>query len=466
MTAFEKLDTVFKQQQSHAMQLKRSSYKDRIEKLNRLKILLESKYRDLFCESLKKDLSKPYVETDLTEIYPVIKEIKYVKRHLKTWLRKNYVSTPLVLLGSQSYTIYEPKGVCLIMSPWNFPVNLTLSPLISAIAAGNAVIIKPSEMSFHTSAVLKEFIKELFDENEVFLVEGDVEFAQHLLKLPFNHIFFTGSPAVGRLVMKAASDYLASVTLELGGKSPVIIDETANLKLAVSRVVHSKLINTGQTCIAPDYVFVHKAIFSDFVKQFEVEEQKLYSKQSETSSDYGRVINQKHFSRLKALLSDLETSEIELGGQTNESDLYFQPTLVTPKSSSSKIKKEEIFGPILAVYSFEDLNEVVNYVNEKERPLALYIFSKSKKNIDKLISETTAGGTCINHCLLHYMNSELPFGGVNNSGIGKSHGKYGFEAFSNKRAVLRQFTFSAVDLIKPPYTNFMAKLARLTVKWF
>lgn len=466
MTAFEKLDTVFKQQQSHAMQLKRSSYKDRIEKLNRLKILLESKYRDLFCESLKKDLSKPYVETDLTEIYPVIKEIKYVKRHLKTWLRKNYVSTPLVLLGSQSYTIYEPKGVCLIMSPWNFPVNLTLSPLISAIAAGNAVIIKPSEMSFHTSAVLKEFIKELFDENEVFLVEGDVEFAQHLLKLPFNHIFFTGSPAVGRLVMKAASDYLASVTLELGGKSPVIIDETANLKLAVSRVVHSKLINTGQTCIAPDYVFVHKAIFSDFVKQFEVEEQKLYSKQSETSSDYGRVINQKHFSRLKALLSDLETSEIELGGQTNESDLYFQPTLVTPKSSSSKIKKEEIFGPILAVYSFEDLNEVVNYVNENERPLALYIFSKSKKNIDKLISETTAGGTCINHCLLHYMNSELPFGGVNNSGIGKSHGKYGFEAFSNKRAVLRQFTFSAVDLIKPPYTNFMAKLARLTVKWF
>lgn len=466
MTAFEKLDTVFKQQQSHAMQLKRSSYKDRIEKLNRLKILLESKYRDLFCKSLKKDLSKPYVETDLTEIYPVIKEIKYVKRHLKTWLRKNYVSTPLVLLGSQSYTIYEPKGVCLIMSPWNFPVNLTLSPLISAIAAGNAVIIKPSEMSFHTSAVLKEFIKELFDENEVFLVEGDVEFAQHLLKLPFNHIFFTGSPAVGRLVMKAASDYLASVTLELGGKSPVIIDETANLKLAVSRVVHSKLINTGQTCIAPDYVFVHKAIFSDFVKQFEVEEQKLYSKQSETSSDYGRVINQKHFSRLKALLSDLETSEIELGGQTNESDLYFQPTLVTPKSSSSKIKKEEIFGPILAVYSFEDLNEVVNYVNENERPLALYIFSKSKKNIDKLISETTAGGTCINHCLLHYMNSELPFGGVNNSGIGKSHGKYGFEAFSNKRAVLRQFTFSAVDLIKPPYTNFMAKLARLTVKWF
>lgn len=466
MTAFEKLDTVFKQQQSHAMQLKRSSYKDRIEKLNRLKFLLESKYRDLFCESLKKDLSKPYVETDLTEIYPVIKEIKYVKRHLKIWLRKNYVSTPLVLLGSQSYTIYEPKGVSLIMSPWNFPVNLTLSPLISAIAAGNAVIIKPSEMSFHTSAVLKEFIKELFDENEVFLVEGDVEFAQHLLKLPFNHIFFTGSPAVGRLVMKAASDYLASVTLELGGKSPVIIDETANLKLAVSRVVHSKLINTGQTCIAPDYVFVHKAIFSDFVKQFEVEEQKLYSKQSETSSDYGRVINQKHFSRLKALLSDLETSEIELGGQTNESDLYIQPTLVTPKSSSSKIKKEEIFGPILAVYSFEDLNEVVNYVNEKERPLALYIFSKSKKNIDKLISETTAGGTCINHCLLHYMNSELPFGGINNSGIGKSHGKYGFEAFSNKRAVLRQFTFSAVDLIKPPYTNFMAKLARLTVKWF
>ena len=465
MTAFEKLDTVFKLQQSHAMQLKQSSYEDRIEKLDRLKILLESKYRNLFCQSLKKDLSKPYVETDLTEIYPVIKEIKYVKRHLKSWLRKNYVSTPIALLGSQSFTVYEPKGVCLIMSPWNFPVNLTLSPLISAIAAGNTVIIKPSEMSFHTSAVLKEFIDELFDENEVFLIEGDVEVAQHLLKLPFNHIFFTGSPAVGRLVMKAASDYLASVTLELG-KSPVIIDDTANLKLAVSRVVHSKLINTGQTCIAPDYVFIHKAIFSSFVKQFEIEVQKLYSKQSVTSSDYGRVINQKHFSRLKALISDLEKGEVKLGGQANESELYFQPTLVSPQSSSAKIKKEEIFGPILAVYSFEDLNEVVDYVNENERPLALYIFSKSKKNINKIISETTSGGTCINHCLLHYMNSELPFGGVNNSGIGKSHGKYGFEAFSNKRAVLRQFTFSAVDLIKPPYTNFMARLARLTVKWF
>ena len=379
MTAFEKLDTVFKLQQSHAMQLKLSSYKDRIEKLNRLKILLESKYRDLFCESLKKDLSKPHVETDLTEIYPVIKEIKYVKRHLKSWLRKNYVSTPIALLGSQSYTVYEPKGVCLIMSPWNFPVNLTLSPLISAIAAGNTVIIKPSEMSFHTSAVLKDFIDELFDENEVFLIEGDVEVAQHLLKLPFNHIFFTGSPAVGRLVMKAASDYLASVTLELGGKSPVIIDHTANLKLAVSRVVHSKLINTGQTCIAPDYVFIHKAIFSSFVKQFEIEVQKLYSKQSETSSDYGRVINQKHFSRLKALISDLGKGEVKLGGQANESELYFQPTLVSPQSPSAKIKKEEIFGPILAVYSFEDLNEVVDYVNENERPLALYIFSKSKK---------------------------------------------------------------------------------------
>ena len=466
MTAFEKLDTVFKLQQSHAMQLKRSSYKDRIEKLNRLKILLENKYRDLFCESLKKDLSKPSVETDLTEIYPVIKEIKYVKRHLKSWLSKNYVSTPMVLLGSQSYTVYEPKGVCLIMSPWNFPVNLTLSPLISAIAAGNTVIIKPSEMSSYTSAVLKELIEELFDENEVFLIEGDVEVAQHLLKLPFNHIFFTGSPEIGRLVMKAASDHLASVTLELGGKSPVIIDNTANLKLAVSRVVHSKLINTGQTCIAPDYVFVHKSIFSAFVKQFEIEAQKLYSKQSEASSDYGRIINQKHFSRLKALISDLETGEVKFGGLANDSELYFEPTLVAPNSSSSKIKKEEIFGPILAVYSFEDLNEVVDYVNKNERPLALYIFSKSKKNIDKVISETTSGGTCINHCLLHYMNSELPFGGVNNSGIGKSHGKYGFEAFSNKRAVLHQFTFSAVDLIKPPYTNFMAKLARLTVKWF
>ena len=352
MTAFEKLDTVFKLQQSHAMQLKQSSYEDRIEKLDRLKILLESKYRNLFCQSLKKDLSKPYVETDLTEIYPVIKEIKYVKRHLKSWLRKNYVSTPIALLGSQSFTVYEPKGVCLIMSPWNFPVNLTLSPLISAIAAGNTVIIKPSEMSFHTSAVLKEFIDELFDENEVFLIEGDVEVAQHLLKLPFNHIFFTGSPAVGRLVMKAASDYLASVTLELGGKSPVIIDDTANLKLAVSRVVHSKLINTGQTCIAPDYVFIHKAIFSSFVKQFEIEVQKLYSKQSETSSDYGRVINQKHFSRLKALISDLEKGEVKLGGQANESELYFQPTLVSPQSSSAKIKKEEIFWPHISSLFF------------------------------------------------------------------------------------------------------------------
>ena len=266
--------------------------------------------------------------------------------------------------------------------------------------------------------------------------------------------------------MKAASDHLASVTLELGGKSPVIIDNTANLKLAVSRVVHSKLINTGQTCIAPDYVFIHKSIFSAFAKQFEIEAQKLYSKQSEASSDYGRIINQKHFSRLKALISDLETGEVKFGGLANDSELYFEPTLVAPNSSSSKIKKEEIFGPILAVYSFEDLNEVVDYLNKNERPLALYIFSKSKKNIDKLISETTSGGTCINHCLLHYMNSELPFGGVNNSGIGKSHGKYGFEAFSNKRAVLHQFTFSAVDLIKPPYTNFMAKLARLTVKWF
>lgn len=466
MISFQKLQAVFNAQQSHTKIIKQSTCKDRLKKIERLQYLLEHDYRDRFCEALYRDLKKPVVETDLTEIYPVIKEIKYVKRHLRSWMRKHYVSTPLVLLGSQSYTLYEPKGVCLIMSPWNFPINLTLTPLVSAIAAGNTVIIKPSEMSEHTSEVLGQLIAEVFEEKEVFLVQGGVDVAEQLLKLPFNHMFFTGSPVVGKIVMKAAAEHLSSVTLELGGKSPVVIDESAHLKRAVSRLVHSKFINTGQTCIAPDYVFIHQNIYSNFVNLFKSEIEKLYTKDSKFSSDYGRVINLKHFNRLNEILEDLDNDEVLVRGDNEQSQLYVAPTLVTSKQLDSKVQNEEIFGPLLAVYPYENLDDVITYINAKERPLALYVFSTNNKQINRLISETTSGGTCINHCLLHYMNSELPFGGVNNSGIGKSHGKYGFEAFSNKRAVLRQFTWSTVDLIKPPYTNLMSRLARLTVKWF
>ncbi|MBL85089.1 MAG: aldehyde dehydrogenase family protein [Winogradskyella sp.] len=459
---------LFLKQQFQQLIIGTVPYRARIEKLKKLRTAIEVTFRDQIIEALHKDLNKPRVEAELTEIYPIISEIKFAKSNLRQWMRKQKVDTPISMLGSSSYYIYEPKGVCLIISPWNFPFNLTFGPLVSAIAAGNSVIIKPSEMTPNSSALMPDIVRTVFDENEVALVEGEVETSTKLLQLPFNHIFFTGSPNVGKIVMSAAAKHLASVTLELGGKSPTVIDSTANIDKAAKRIVWGKFMNAGQICVSPDYVLIDESIKEQFIIACKKWIEHYFSKQPETSNSYARIVTQKHFERLQSHLENAKSlnAKLDIGGDVDVNSKYIAPTIVSGVSDEASLLNEEIFGPILPIVTYKTLDEAITYINSKERPLALYIYSNSKRNTKKIIRNTRAGGTCINTNVIHYANHNLPFGGVNNSGIGKSHGFYGFKAFSNQRAVVKQYTFGINELLFPPYTNFKEKLARLTIKWF
>lgn len=459
---------VFNRQKANQFKIGNTTYKERLKKLDALKRALEVDYKQQIREALYADFKKPFLETDLTEIYPVLTEIKFAKSKLKSWMKDQKVDTPLALLGASSYIVYEPKGVCLIISPWNFPINLTFGPLVSAIAAGNTVMIKPSEMTPNASKVMAEIVSALYKEDEVALFEGEVEVSENLLKLPFNHIFFTGSPQVGKIVMKAASKYLTSVTLELGGKSPTIIDDSANLEKAVEKIIFGKFTNAGQTCIAPDYVLLQANLKEKFTTLFKLKIKEFYTDQVELSNSYSRIVNKKHFERLTSYMDEAKQngSTIVSGGASNVNDHFIEPTLVFDAPEHSKLMQDEIFGPILPVKTFTSLQESVDYINSKEKPLALYIYSKSDKNIDFIMNHTRAGSGCINHNLLQFLNHNLPFGGSNNSGLGKSHGFFGFEAFSNRRSMMKQHTMGATDLLMPPYTNFKQKLIDLTLKWF
>ncbi|EGV43773.1 aldehyde dehydrogenase family protein [Bizionia argentinensis JUB59] len=459
---------LFQKQKANQFKIGNTTYKERIAKLKRLQDALENTYKQDIREALFQDFKKPFLETDLTEIYPVIDEIKFAISNLKSWLKPEKVATPVSLLGSSSFIVNEPKGVCLIISPWNYPINLTFAPLVSAIVGGNTAILKPSEMTPNTSKLMAKIVSELFDENEIALVEGEVETSEALLELPFNHIFFTGSPAVGKIVMKAASKNLTSVTLELGGKSPTIIDDSSNLEKTVKKIVYGKFTNAGQTCIAPDYVLLQESLKPEFVALFKQEVNTFYSENPESSDSYSRIVNSKHFERLTKALEDakIKGSIVESGGDFNVSDCYIEPTLVSNLPEDTTLMQEEIFGPILPLKTYKTIEEAVAYVNANKKPLALYIFSKNKKTIDYIIENTRAGSTCVNHILLQFLNHNLPFGGSNNSGIGKSHGVFGFREFTNQRSVLKQHTISAVDLLIPPYTNWKKKLVNLTIKWF
>ncbi|MGS2727444.1 aldehyde dehydrogenase family protein [Psychroserpens sp. BH13MA-6] len=463
-----KFANVFDKQKAHQYEVGNTSYKTRIKKLKALKYALEKTYWQALRDAMYKDFKKPQVEVDLTEIYLVVKEIKYVCSNLKTWLKKEKVETPLTLLGTTSYITYEPKGVCLIISPWNYPITLTFGPLVSAIASGNTVILKPSEMTPNTSAVMAEMVSELFKEDEVALIEGEVEVSEELLKLPFNHIFFTGSPRVGKIVMSAAAKHLTSVTLELGGKSPTIIHESAAIENAVKNIVWGKYLNGGQTCIAPDYVLVHESIKAEFIQAFKKQVAHNYTDNIKTSTSFCRVVNKNHFDRLTASIEDAKEklATIEFGGHYDASDNYIAPTLISDVPESATLMQEEIFGPILPVKTYQTIDEVIQYVNSKEKPLALYIYAKQKNVVRAIINQTRAGTTCINSNAIQFSNHYLPFGGSNNSGIGKAHGYFGFKEFSNARSVLKKYAPGPLNLLFPPYTNFKETLAKLSIKWF
>jgi aldehyde dehydrogenase (NAD+) len=378
--------------------------------------------------------------------------------------------TPLYLT-TRSWIQYEPRGVVLIISPWNYSINLVFAPLAAAIAAGNCMILKPSEFSPHSSTLIKKAINEIFPENEVAVFNGSKEVAIELLNKPFDHIFFTGSTETGTKVMEAASKTLSSVTLELGGKSPVIIDETANLNDAAHKIIWAKILNSGQSCHAPDYLLVPENIQSEFIEKLKHSIRKLLGENESlwaSSKDFARIIDNRHFDRLKQLLNGAikDGGKIEIGGNINEDENYIDPTILSNVSPTSVIMEEEIFGPLLPILTFSNINDAIKLINKKTKPLALYLFSKNKSQVDLVLKNTSAGTTCINDVYIQYSQLNLPFGGANHSGIGKAHGFYAFQEFSNLRAILKHHRFAPLKLVYPPYTKRVQKIADLIIKYF
>jgi aldehyde dehydrogenase (NAD+) len=462
------IERIFKLQQVHQYTVAKATARERKEKLKRLhKVILARKQE--IRDALHADFRKHPSEVDLTEIFPVTSEIKHAVRHVAKWMRPHRVKTPMALLGARSHIHYEPKGVVLIIAPWNFPINLTFGPLVTAVAAGNCVIVKPSEHTPHASAVTRSIIDEVFDESEVAVVEGGIETSTSLLAFPFNHIFFTGAPAIGKVVMEAASKHLTSVTLELGGKSPTIVDETASVDAAARRIAWAKYTNNGQICIAPDYLFVHESKKDEFLEKFKENIEAFYGLDARRSDSYARIVNHRHYQRISGYIEDAKQkgATVAYGGRTDGSEDYIEPTVLTDVDPSADVMTEEIFGPVLPVCTYKSLDEPIEAINAKEKPLALYIYSKSNKNIDRIIQNTRAGGTCINHSAVHFFNNNLPFGGSNNSGIGKGHGFFGFEAFSNARGVFKQVSpISGIDLMSAPFTKLKQTLIDLSIKFF
>jgi aldehyde dehydrogenase (NAD+) len=357
----------------------------------------------------------------------------------------------------------------LIQSPWNFPINLTLGPLVGAIAAGNTAILKPSEYTPNSAAVMQRIVASSFDEDEVALLQGSKDVAAALLDLPFNHIFFTGSSSVGKIVMAAAARHLASVTLELGGKSPTIVDETADIAKAARRVAWAKCFNNGQICLATDHVYVHENKHDAFIAALQNNIEQFYGSDPQQSGSYCRIVNELHFERVDRLLTDAiqRGAIVEFGGQTDAASRYISPTILSHVDPAAPLMQEEIFGPLLPVIAYRSIDEVLKEIQARDKPLALYIYSRDRASVRRIIDNTSSGGTCVNHSCLHFFNQNLPFGGVNHSGIGKSHGQFAFQEFSNARAVYKQsWPWSTIELMMPPYNDTKQKLVDLTLKWF
>jgi len=454
------LSQIYEAQQRARARVAATTARERIAKIRRLHDAVLA-HRDDIRAALWDDYRKPVAEVDLSEILPVVQEARYAARRLKRWMKPRRVPTPITLLGSRSRIVYEPKGVVLIISPWNFPFNLSLGPLVSAVAAGNCVVLKPSEMTPNAAACMKRILAEVFDEDEVAVIEGDSSVAEALLRKKWDHIFFTGSPRVGQIVMKAAAEYLTPVTLELGGKSPAIIDRTADLDEAAKKIAWGKAFNSGQICIAPDYLLVDEAIRAPFVE-------KLRSAFEAVSSESSRgwIVNANHAGRMKHLFDDAvkQGAEVLAGGTFNERNIA--PAVLENAPESSQIMQQEIFGPLLPMQTYRDLGEALQKIAAREKPLVLYLFSRDRAVKARVLRETSAGGTVMNDTLIHFYQLNLPFGGIGHSGMGKAHGRFGFEAFSNARGILEQpLKFSGIQLMYPPYTKLKQKLIDFTVRW-
>ena len=412
-------------------------------------------------KALYDDFKKPAFESVLTETNYVINDLKETIKNIESWSKPKKVFASLLNFPSTDFIYSEPYGNVLILSPWNYPFQLALCPLIAAVAAGNKVTLKPSELTVHTSNIISKIITETFAVKDVVVVTGDATIAQQLLNQRWDYIFFTGSVAVGKIVAKAAAENLTPVTLELGGKSPCIVDETANLQISARRIVWGKIINAGQTCVAPDYILVHHTIKDTFVKLLIQEIEKALGTNPEESQDYARIINLKNWQRQ---LSLLENQTILSGGQSNKETLYLAPTLLDEPKMDSLVMKEEIFGPILPILSYESKSDIKKIIASFEKPLSLYLFSQNKSFIDEVLQKYSFGGGCINDTVIHLVNNRLPFGGVGNSGMGAYHGKLTFDLFSHKKGIVKKGNWLDLQLRYAPYRDKLKTIQKV-LKW-
>lgn len=432
----------------------------RIAALRRLKCTIQRRETEIM-DALQADLGKSASESYMCEVGIVLSEISFMLKHVRSYARENRVRTPLAQYVSRSYVKPSPYGVVLIMSPWNYPFMLTLDPLVDALAAGNTAVIKPSAYSPRTSAVLQSLIAECFEPDYVAVITGGRAENQHLLGESFDYMFFTGSPAVGKEVMRHAAENLTPVTLELGGKSPCVVTKSAKLKLAARRIVFGKFLNCGQTCVAPDYIYCDAAIKEELVRELIRETKRQYSIRALANPDYGKIINEKHFRRICGLI---DPDKVVYGGGSDSESLRIDPTILTDVTWDDAVMQEEIFGPVLPILTYDELDDALEIINSRPHPLAFYLFTEDKAEIRYVTDVCSFGGGCINDTIIHLATSNMGFGGVGNSGMGSYHGKAGFDTFSHKKSIVDKKTWLDLPMRYQPYTDFYNKMIRMFLR--
>lgn len=420
------------------------------------------KYEKEITEALKLDLNKSEFEAYATEIGIVLDSITHMVKNIDEWAKPITAKTPVQFQPGKSYVVREPYGVVLIIGPFNYPFQLVMEPLLGAIIGGNTAIIKPSEATVHTTKIIKKIIEETFEENYVRVVEGEKEEVEALIHASFDFIFFTGSVSTGKVIMRAAAERLTPIVLELGGKSPAIVDQTANLQVAAKRIVWGKFTNNGQTCVAPDYILVHSSVYKKFIKILKQTITAFYGENPQQSDDYGRIIHTRHFDKLKAIL-DADAERVTFGGIVNREDLYIAPTIIEGADWDSKVMEDEIFGPILPIMAYNDLANAIHAIRRLPKPLAAYLFTENDNAREYFLEELPFGGGCINDIMAHVGNTHLPFGGVGPSGMGAYHGQASFECFTHQKAILQRSTKLATNILFPPYKQ-KVKLIRKVMK--
>lgn len=445
----EKISDILKKQKEYFYKGETKNIDFRIKQLEKLKRAIKDN-EGLIIEALHKDLRKSEFESYATEIGYIYDSIGYFMKNLRKWVKVKKVKTPRVHFGSKSYIYSEPYGSVLIVGPFNYPFQLTIEPLIGALSAGNCVVIKPSEYTTNVSKIVYKIIEENFHEKYIKVIEGGKEETSVLINSPFDYIFFTGSVAVGKIVMEAAAKNLVPVTLELGGKSPTIVHKDANIEVAAERIVWGKFMNVGQTCVAPDYILVHREIKDKLISKVIKKIKGFYGSNPKVSKDYGRIVNQKQLKRITALI---DKDKVVFGGEEDIEDLYIAPTIMDTVTWEDKVMKEEIFGPVLPILEYEDLEEIIEKINNKPKPLALYLFTESGEVERKIVEKVSYGGGCINDTMTHLASPFLPFGGVGTAGLGSYHGQKSFETFSHMKSVLKKSTRVNFKFIFPPYTK-------------